>query len=468
MTVTRNLALLTPKLPISMRARAGGASAVFWWGIVAVLLQFFLPYVVLDAIGLPSVNFKVHPSTLLVLFGAIFALTRGVKPFAKRCREEPGLMLFVLAIPALALYSIYFVGYSGSAIYPDTYWSAGLLAIMLETATPRQKRFLAKLLIALCLFNVAVALVESFTHTLWFPLVLDPDKADSLTNVDVDFRPNGWFNHPLTASLVTVMAVFLLYGMRIRMIYSAPIFGILLVGLFAYGGRAALGVTLIIVAASGIWTFFDGIVRRNLKLDFVVAFLAGLIIIPLVITVIVTQTNIADRIMDTLYVDDSAQVRVTQWEVFKLLSLKDWLFGISHDDLNVLKFQIGLGGRETDIENFWALMLLNLGLLGFTAFLVVFGAFLWHIGKYSQNINGWLLVIAALVIDSGSNSLGVKSNDLFVETAFLIALSGYAGYRPPQRIRAARPRSVARYDGVLGAVSAARSRGLRVLRPTTR
>lgn len=465
----RNLRVLAPNRPLSLMRPAGSsASITFWWGVVAVLLQFVLPYVVLTWVGVPSDKVKVHPATVLVLLGAIYALTKGVKPLAKRCREEPGLMLFLFAIPVLALYSIYFVGYSGSAIYPDTYWSAGLLLIMLETASAKQKRFLAKLLIGLCVFNVFVALIESFTHTLWFPLILDPDNPDMLLpDTEEDFRANAFFSHPLTASMVSAMAVFLLYGMRMRMIYSASIFGILLIGLFAYGGRTALGVTLIMVALSAGWTFLSGIVRRNLKPNFAFAFLAGLIIIPLLIAIIVTQTNIADRIVDTLYIDDSAQVRVTQWEVFRMLSLKDWLFGISHDDLNVLKYQIGLGGNQTDIENFWALMLLNLGLIGFTMFLVVFGAFLWHLGKYSRNINGWLLVIAALIIDSSSNSLGVKSSDLFIESAFLVAMSGYSGYELPRPILASRSRSVVAHHGVL-ASAAVRNRGLRVLKPSPR
>jgi hypothetical protein len=464
----RNLTVLTRKLPASMsRPGRRGATAIFWLGVFALMLQFVLPYVVLDKLGIPSQRVKVHPATVLVLIGAICALASNIKPFAKRCRESPGLMLFVFAIPLLAIYSIIFVGYSGSAVYPDSFWSAGLLAVMLETATPRQKRFLAKLVIAICVINVFIALVESVTQTMWFPLNLDPDNADALTYTTDDFRPNAFFNHPLTASLITSMAVFLLLGMRLRMLWSAPIFGILLVGLFAYGGRTALAVTLGMVIASATWTFFTGIIRRNLRLEFLVTFIAGIILIPLLVLFIVTQTNISGRIMDTLYFDGSAQVRVTQWSVFKLLSLKDWLFGISRENVDILKYQIGLGGKQVDIENFWALMLLNLGAIGFAAFVVVFGAFLWHVGRASKSAYGWLLVIAALVIDTSSNSLGVKSVDLFMETAFLIALSGYADYRVVQPVRAWRLRSAGPRQAISGFAPMIRNQGLRILRPSS-
>ena len=462
----RNLRLLTPNPPQAADTRPRLANAMYRLGVFAVLLQFFLGYVVLDAMGLPATQVKLHPATILVIICGTYALIAG-KPFHQRCRETPGLVIFVVMIPILAAYSIFFTGYSGSAVYADTYWSAGLLALMLETASPKQKRFLAKLLIALCVFNVFIALYESVTFTTWFPLILDPDNVDKLTKTDVDFRPNAFFNHPLNASLITAMAIFLLYGMRPRFIFAAPILGILLVGLLAYGGRTALGVTLIVTVLATIYQLIVGVVRRNLKLDFVLAVVAGAIIIPLVITVIVTQTSIAERIMDTLYFDSSAQARTTQWEVFRHLSLQNWLFGISKDNLAILKYQIGLGGDYTDIENPWILMLLDLGTIGFAVFLVALGMFLNHLCRVSRNLNGWLLVISALLIDSGSNSLGVKTNDLFLEVAFVVGMSGYAGYvRQPllagRRIRD-RLNPAARPDSALGAVSAPRRPGLRVL-----
>jgi hypothetical protein len=108
-------------------------------------------------------------------------------------------------------------------------------------------------------------------------------------------------------------------------------------------------------------------------------------------------------------------------------------------------------------------MLLNLGAIGFAAFVVVFGAFLWHLGKYARNVNGWLLLIVALIIDTSSNSLGVKSADLFIETAFLVGMSGYAEYRNGRRIPVSRSAAVVPLQNVAGSTSAGRTRGLRVL-----
>jgi hypothetical protein len=335
-----------------------------------------------------------------------------------------------------------------------------LLAIMLDGATPAQRRWLAKLLVALCVFNVAVAVYESVTFTTWFPLLIDHDTLEQVTTTD--FRPNAFYDHPLTASMVTAMAIFMILGMSMNTLSAVLVFGVMVIGLFVYGGRTALGVTAIMVMASTLCRLIVGIVRRNLSLRFVMLAVAGALCLPLLIAFIVTQTHMADRIMDTLYFDGSAQVRAAQWGIFPLLSLKDWLFGISHDDLNILKFQIGLGGEQTDIENFWILMMLNLGAIAFAVFVVTLLLFLRSLARQSGNVVGWLLVISALIIDSGSNSLGSKSCDLFLEVAFIYGLSGYTGYARPIMMLGDRfaVSGVARPSSSLGVVPAQQPRGL--------
>jgi hypothetical protein len=353
-------------------------------------------------------------------------------------------MLFVFGIPAVTLYSVYFVGYGGSTVFVESFWSAGLLALLLEPTDARQKRLLGNILIALVVGNVFVAVYESITHAELFPISYDPGATDlsDAGNVVDDFRAHAFYSHPLTASLATSMGIFLLYNTRMRFIFAAPVLAFMLVGLLAYGGRTALGVTALVSIAAALYLLLTGIAKKRLKVDFLLAIVTAIIIVPIVIAIIVTQTTIADRIINNLYYDDSAAVRAIQWEIFGHLSLKDWLFGITKENLNDLKYQIALGGKDTDIENFWILIFLDLGIIGFSVFVALFGGFLVHMARYANTLNGWLLVGSALVIDSSSNSLGVWSNDLFVEVAFLVAVSGFRDYVPvrrPRRVRRALP-----------------------------
>jgi hypothetical protein len=415
-------------------------NSLFWPSVIAILLQFFLTGNVLRSMGI-NVNMRVHPASVLVLLCAIHALLKGSVPFHQRCRESAGLMLFVFSVPLAAAYTVFCNGINGAAFYFDTFWSASLLALVLHSATDRQKRWLAKLLIALVIFNVLIGLWESLTQTNWFPFVASgtDDIGNAAADATEDFRANAFYGHPLTASLITSMAFFLLYSMRMRVISAGLVIGLLLVGLLAFGGRTALGITGLFSGMAAFYLVAIGIIRRDLKLDFMMGVVAAAIIMPLLIAFVVTQTTIADRILERLYFDDSAEVRIIQWMVLDHLNLKTWLFGVPLADLEALKYQIGLGSENVDIENFWLLLFLNLGAIGFVAFVITFGAFLLHIARYAGGLNGWILMLSALIIDSSSNSLGTKSNDLFIEVAFLIAMSGFKNYMTRSRSQQYRP-----------------------------
>jgi hypothetical protein len=430
--VSRNLRTLQRNL-VSARRRIPG-NGIFLCAVLCILMQFFLTNNVVRVIAGHDVNMRVHPADIIMLICAIYTLSSGVVPFHQRCRDSPGLMLYVFGIPVFAAYTVFFNGLSGAAFYFDSFWAAGLLAIALEGATAEQKRLLAKILIALVIFNVLFGLFESLTQNNVFPFVANDDVKEAELEATQDFRANAFYPHPLTASLITAMAFFLLYAMQMRFLYLAASFPLLLIGLLAFGGRTALAVTVVMSGLAAFYILMSGIIRRNLKLDFILYILLAILILPVVVGIIVTQTTIAERIVDTLYYDDSAQVRVTQWTV-----LKNWLFGVPLLDLEALKYQIGLDAVE-DIENFWLLLFLNLGAIGFIAFLFVFGTFLTHIARYGHGMFAWMLMISALIIDSGSNSLGTKSNDLFIEVAFLIAMSGYRDYIPARPHRASRLR----------------------------
>jgi hypothetical protein len=426
--------------------RRYGSPALFWGVVSAIMLQLIFSANVLAVLGISVGN--IHPATFILVICAVCSLAQGVVPLSRRFRETPSLMLFVLGIPLLTLYSIYFAGFNGSTVFIETFWSAGLLALVLEPTTAKQKRRLATILIALVLVNVLVGLQESLTHTELFPINYEGADASfpAATEIVDDFRAHAFYSHPLSASLVTSMAFFLLYTMRLRLVLAAPIFCTMLVGLLAFGGRTALVVTSLVSVATALYLLLTGILKRNLSPGFALSILTAAVAVPIILVVIVTQTTIADRIVDTFYYDGSAEVRMTQWEIFNRISLSNWLFGISKQDLAVLKFQIGLGGRDTDIENFWILIFLDLGLIGFSVFMTIFLGFVVHMARRTGSMYGWLLVGSAMVIDSTSNSLGVWSNDLMLEVAFLIAMAGFRDFVPRRVMRMERLVSMVRQE----------------------
>jgi len=376
-----------------------GTTGLFWCGVFAIVFEFGFSSKALFAMGY---TINIHPAAVFIAMCAIYAVVRGIIPLGQLTRRAPALMLFIVGIPLVMLYSMYFVGFSGSTVFLQSFWSAGLLALILEPASARQKRLLGGILIAAVIANVVLGLYESYTQAELFPVSFDPDDTDFLVDGIEDFRAHALYDHPLTASLHTAMAIFLLYSSRIRLIFAAPMFGLMRVGLLAFGGRTALGVTMVVSAAAAVFLLVKGLVIRRPNWDLMVAIALAVIIIPPLTAVIVSETTIADRIVHTLYYDDSAGVRATQWNVFGYLTLQDWLFGISKLHLDDLKFQIGLGGKYTDIENFWILIFLDLGAPGFLAFLSLFGACLLHLVRYANTLSAWLQVVSANVYDTYS------------------------------------------------------------------
>jgi hypothetical protein len=63
----------------------------------------------------------------------------------------------------------------------------------------------------------------------------------------------------------------------------------------------------------------------------------------------------------------------------------------------------------TDIENFWLLMFLNLGVVGLPFLVGALFLLLFHQGQRTNTPIGWMMVIATLFICSTSNSLGRKT-----------------------------------------------------------
>ncbi|HEY0181711.1 MAG TPA: VpsF family polysaccharide biosynthesis protein [Rhodopila sp.] len=439
MRALRTLAPVRPADPQKSVSNQRMRHAAFTVGLLAVIIEFAISGNTLENLGIDYASqggnllIKLHPGTYLAALGAFMALVLvrpGGSGLIRFFRETPALALFIVLILFCALYSIANVGFSGAAIYIESYLSAGLLAIALEAGSDRQKRALGWWIIGFCVLSIIISIGESATQTHLIPLHIgDEPTKDMVDDVD-EFRGAGLFGHPLTAALATSMATFLLLRMRMAGLLKAALFTTLLIGLLSFGGRAALATTVIMVGVAAAVVLVRGVVMRNLSMGFVGSIAAAVVILPPLMLMLITSTDIGARILSHMYVDDSAQVRSLQWLVLQHLNLHDVLFGVRPDRLDILKYQIGLGSDTTDIENFWLLMFLNLGTIGFVVFLVALALFIVHLGRTTAHPLGWMLLLAAILIDSTSNSLGRKSADLLLMAAYMIAMSGFPRTAP--------------------------------------
>lgn len=114
-----------------------------------------------------------------------------------------------------------------------------------------------------------------------------------------------------------------------------------------------------------------------------------------------------------LYDDSSASVRVDALDIFKYYDLSDFIFGISQQEIVMLKFRLGL----VAVENFWLNWMLGYGV----AFIV--GLIFFYTPVIKRAMSGSTLLAKAflflpfIVLASTNPSLAVST---VPTTAFLL------------------------------------------------
>jgi hypothetical protein len=366
--------------------------------------------------GSPFVKFL--PATYLAIFGAVTSLNSRQGGLGHLFSRAPALLLYCALMVFCAIFAAVNVGLTGVGVYIDTFISAGALAIIMVNASARERAILARLVLAFCVINVLISLAEYVHQEHFIPILTDElGKRDSQSG---EFRPAALYTHPLTGAMATAFGIFLVLAMNLRFVTTGACFVILSVGLLAFGGRAALLVTVSLLLLRVFVTFVRDMIkwrRVNGRLLGVLA-LAILVLGPLV-GFLLTATPVGQRIAARAYYDDSAEVRADQWRVFERLNIQQAMFGTPAAELGSIYQQVGLRG----VENPFILIFLNLGIVG-VPFLGggLLAYFLYIRRAYPDS--GWLLG-AALLILSTSNSIGTKSPDLFMMTACAVSMKSY-------------------------------------------
>jgi len=378
---------------------------------------------------------KINPATdvaVLALAVRLFEQGDPVGALLRLFGANRLIAIFVVAFVAVIGYSLISIGVTGSAALIDSYLSAGILMLVLCDISRVERRVLGAIMLSLYMANNVIAVIESVTRHLLIGLYIGTYEYRAPYIV---FRADALYDHPLTGAMMTSMGIFLLLQMRLRPVITMALLGLSLVALFAFGGRAALVATVATLLAVGAWFLISDLVHRRLTGFRLLAVIGAVAFGFAVSWVVITQTAIADRIVSQDYVDSSAKVREVQFLVPGLMNIKEFLLGIEVDRLPQLVSEVGLHPPFTGIENFWLLAFVNLGALGFAVYLIGFLSFLYDLWRRVP-LFGRLMLLVIIAVASTSNSLGAKSNILFVLTAALVASSGFAAVRRDDEIAA--------------------------------
>jgi hypothetical protein len=406
---------------------------------------------------------KIHPATWAIA-GALLLLVLPdpVGRLRSAMRRDPSLAWFMVLMTMTMIYSAVSVGVSGATVYVESYLAAGVLALVCRELPEWQRRLLGLLVLGLVVGNAALAVAETVGQFHLVPVYLE---ETALVDEPGAFRSSALFDHPLTGAMLTMVGLFAALSFRLRAVLLVPILGLFGVALLAFGGRAALGVTVLgVLLVTARWVLGD-LFGRRLQAGRMALLAAMSVLLPIACAVLVMCTGIGGRVAGKLYLDSSAQSRGAEWLVLGLLDLRAWLFGSPIANTPELIYRIGLQSALTDIENFWLMAFVNLGIVGFVGFVCALCCLMRHLWRVASPW-GRVAIVALMVTASTSNSLGRKCNVLMILVACVEAGGAFGREKPRIRENAAGVRltPVRRASGFSAAASPSRQ-GFSVVRP---
>ncbi|HYD64828.1 VpsF family polysaccharide biosynthesis protein [Azospirillum sp.] len=363
---------------------------------------------------------KIHPSTYLILaaFGWLL-FTRGdpVTTMQAIWRRQGAEVVFLGLVAVVALFGIMRYGPSGLAYLVDVFIAPALFAIVLHHLAPETRARLFAVVFWLLTLNALIAIGEAATRQYLIGYL----QWDIRWDGGMEFRAASLLGHPLNNALITVPAAILGFHLATTGRGSAVAFGILGLGLLAFGGRAAALLTVVGLFGFIVVDVCARLYRGTLSLQRAVIYLSILLIGPLLLLGVLSTTGLGERIVGRALFDGSAQTRLEAFNIFNYISRDQLWFGISSEAVGILMENLSHIGV---IENFWIYLIVNLGIVNVALLTYGFGLFLWRTAHRGGYVGG-LTVATFLVVASTNNSLAAKTTALTILVTLVLCFGDY-------------------------------------------
>lgn len=404
--------------PLALAGRSAGLHEASWWLLLlGVGLYCTLSALTLGHLGIPydlpggSPVVKIHPGSYLLTLGLTCALLAQGHPMAalwQRLMTAPWVAAYLGCMVLVAVWGVWRHGTSGAAFIVDTLWMPGVLLLLMQGFSARRHRVLLQWVLFLLGLNAVLALGEYALKTHMVPRY----PIDSgLVPDAMMFRASALLGHPLANSLITVTLLPAVVVAGQGRLWRWPLVGLLLMALFAFGSRTALGVGVLAYGAAGLVALLWGAAQGRFGyVQLTGGLLAGMLGLT-GLAAVVGFTGLGERIAAGMTWDNSAQVRLVAWQALDHMDLFAWVAGMSPDQITGVAERIGLDTRYEAIENFWIVLLMQLGLVGFVPFVVGLFCGLWHAVRRASMTMVWAVPVY-LVVSSGANTLAAKSVSL--------------------------------------------------------
>jgi hypothetical protein len=348
--------------------------------------------------------FRVYPLfyILIVLLGYYFIT--GKLTFADllfRMRNE---LTFLSILFAIILYGQITKNSNPMSWYLDSLVIPCIILIFLRMTDKKTLIDFKKWIYIFFFFSAGISLIEKVTGKLLF-------LKDSPWYFDY-FRSTALYGHPLNNALIMSVLTIILFLSTKNSYLKMAVLAAGMISIFCFGARGALlgvfgGIFLnILLNAFG----FTKDPNRNIKSGLM--YLASF---ALILILVISFTNLGDRITGLAKVDESAEARVGTLNILDQVNIEDLIWtGVSLDKVDKLQY---LSGVEI-IENFYIVWLLNFGLI-FTIILII--SLIRFLYNMMRNVGADVklsILFTLIIVSSTNNSL---SSSTYVITILVMA-----------------------------------------------
>jgi O-antigen ligase len=391
-----------------------------------------------EPIGNPA--FKIHMASYLLSLTFLLAhCLRGnpVRSMAQSISRHKPIAFYLLVTTSLLVYSVLRYGASGAAFIIDALIMpavAALLMLLFDETTRKRIFFLVVWLIVL---NSVIAVIESIFETHLIPYTIGGREIVS----DLFFRSTALLGHPLKNALITGTVLVLALGLQQSTPTRVAMLAVMIMALVSFGGRAGFVLALLVIATFSIKLVATKLIHGRYTYLRIMGGVVGVVFVFGMLVSIVLALDIGERLFTKLVEwDNSASVRVSNWDALDLMSVSDVIFGISPTAMESIVYRLSLKYDLQTIENFWLALLMQLGAVGLVPFIVALLLALRYMWKRAP-ATGKLAIVFFMIVASSNNALSSKNIALTVLFVGVIGASAYARQlaasrqqqRPPQR-----------------------------------
>jgi hypothetical protein len=334
---------------------------------------------------------KLHPAFyILILFGSwfIFMNLKDPRLFTSKGIELKFLFFYGLLICYMTLFHL-----SGAfSFIPNTLILPILFSLVIN---PFKEDFIKKLRILIIVFfitNSAIAIIEMLLKASTFPMYTVDFKSIQY------FRSTALQNHPLNNALITSTIMSFILISNLKDTYKYILFTLGLISIVCFGARSSILTWCVLLP-----TYF--LFYRSKHSGSPEIFKIGNFVIVLIgvtgVFFLIMYTSFGERLIEHAYFDDSANVRLKVFNLFKESSFKQFLWGNSSAEMQAISEDAGIG----IVENFWIAWLIRFGVIMLLIQTVFHYLFISKLFKFYNRFDKYFVILVFIFIASTNNSL---------------------------------------------------------------